>query len=382
MKLLLFISLFLATIALPAPPRSKVLDSLHSGKWFKLICGASNQEVVTVRNLCLIYTVVGVDCIDVAADRAVVEAAFQGIQTAQRLFGVPKPYLMISINDGNDAHFRKASFNPVLCPSDCPRPCERICPALAIDATGVISERCYGCGRCLKACPLRLISEEMRTISPQTIKQLIANKHKSSHEIVDAIEIHTNQNHELLFHRLLQEIGDDVFDGLKLLSISFPDFGTNETLDYIQSLQKSITSHESWHRFKGVQVWQTDGNPMSGDILKIPSYRSFTLAESLLTSSRHRSIERKDSDVDFSHGKHFVQLSGGINDVSIQSAKQLPFSRLEGFGGFGLGGFARKLLLKDLLSVGDDGNGFIENHSELFEEVLKKAEKIVESVKA
>eukprot|EP01040_Poterioochromonas_malhamensis_P018348 gene18348-21398_t len=74
MKLLLFISLFLATIALPAPPRSKVLDSLHSGKWFKLICGASNQEVVTVRNLCLIYTVAGVDCIDVAADRAVVEA--------------------------------------------------------------------------------------------------------------------------------------------------------------------------------------------------------------------------------------------------------------------------------------------------------------------
>lgn len=68
----------------------------------------------------------------------------------------------------------------------------------------------------------------------------------------------------------------------------------------------------------------------SGDILKIPSYRSFTLAESLLTSSRHRSSERKDSDVDFSHGKHFVQLSGGINDVSIQSAKQLPFSRLEG----------------------------------------------------
>ena len=53
-----------------------------------------------------------------------------------------------------------------------------------------------------------------------------------------------------------------------------------------------------------------------------------------------------------------------------------------GFGGFGLGGFARKLLLKDLLSIGDDGNGFIENHSQLFEEVLKKAETIVESVKA
>lgn len=57
---------------------------------------------------------------------------------------------MVSLNDADDPHFRKAQFNPDDCPPDCPRPCEAVCPAAAIAFTeehqGVIEERCYGCG--------------------------------------------------------------------------------------------------------------------------------------------------------------------------------------------------------------------------------------------
>ncbi len=38
------------------------------GKWIKLICGASNEDIVAIEDLCAIYTAAGVDYIDVAAE--------------------------------------------------------------------------------------------------------------------------------------------------------------------------------------------------------------------------------------------------------------------------------------------------------------------------
>ena len=44
-------------------------------KWIKLICGASNEDVVAIEDLCAIYTAAGVDYIDVAAEESIVHAA-------------------------------------------------------------------------------------------------------------------------------------------------------------------------------------------------------------------------------------------------------------------------------------------------------------------
>jgi Fe-S-cluster-containing hydrogenase component 2 len=47
-------------------------------------------------------------------------------------FRVRRPWVMVSVNDQEDLHFRKASFDPTECPADCPRPCETVCPTQAI----------------------------------------------------------------------------------------------------------------------------------------------------------------------------------------------------------------------------------------------------------
>ncbi len=44
-------------------------------KWIKLICGASNEDIVAIEDLCAIYTAAGVDYIDVAAEESIVHAA-------------------------------------------------------------------------------------------------------------------------------------------------------------------------------------------------------------------------------------------------------------------------------------------------------------------
>ncbi len=105
-------------------------------KWIKLICGASNEDIVAIEDLCAIYTAAGVDYIDVAAEESIVHAAKKGIGWAKKIFN-NSPGLMISISDGNDIHFRKAKFNPLKCPTSCPRPCEKVCPTFAIDNFGI-----------------------------------------------------------------------------------------------------------------------------------------------------------------------------------------------------------------------------------------------------
>ena len=151
---------------------SSPLNSLTEGTWFKLICGASFGNLPAIRNLAVAYTLAGADCIDVAADLAVITAARDGMRIAQQLAQTNRdtdrhcedlPWLMVSLNDGIDPHFRKAEFDPTQCPSDCPRPCVQICPADAIvfdsDLQGVVDSRCYGCGRCLPICPLGSIAK-------------------------------------------------------------------------------------------------------------------------------------------------------------------------------------------------------------------------------
>ncbi|MEL7522834.1 MAG: 4Fe-4S binding protein, partial [Cyanobacteria bacterium J06553_1] len=171
------------------------LNSLQTGQWFKLICGASYQALPAVRNLSLAYALAGADCIDIAADLAVVKAAKDGLSAAAKIAaddergaGYTRPWLMVSMSAGEDPHFRKAWFNPAICPTDCPRPCEQICPAAAIDTVGVIPERCYGCGRCIPICPLGLIEARSYPTQLDAIAQPVLSE-------VQALEIHTQVGH-------------------------------------------------------------------------------------------------------------------------------------------------------------------------------------------
>ncbi|EPS60720.1 hypothetical protein M569_14083, partial [Genlisea aurea] len=116
---------------IPSATTSPV-ESLERGKWVKLICGASFEDVVDIRNLSMVYTLAGVDCIDCAADASVVNAVNEGIEAAIAVFPIRRPWVMISVNDDEDLHFRKAEFDPNDCPEDCSRPCESVCPANAI----------------------------------------------------------------------------------------------------------------------------------------------------------------------------------------------------------------------------------------------------------
>lgn len=283
------------------------LQSLREGRWFKLICGASFQHLPAIRNLALAYALAGADCVDVAADPAVIHAAKDGLQAAAALGCDRLPWLMVSLNDGEDPHFRKAVFDPARCPTDCPRPCETICPAQAITFdrpadgySGVIESRCYGCGRCLPLCPIQQIETQSTTITPDRIPALLAQ--------VDALEIHTQVGRLAEFRQLWRAIAP-VAPQLKLVAISCPD--GDGLLDYLRSLHAHISPAD--HPLPCPVIWQTDGRPMSGDIGAGTTRAAIRLGQQVLAAGL----------------PGYVQLAGGTNHHTVPKLRALGLLRSE-----------------------------------------------------
>ncbi|BAZ45148.1 4Fe-4S ferredoxin iron-sulfur binding domain protein [Chondrocystis sp. NIES-4102] len=300
------------------------LTSLIEGSWFKLICGASYQHLPAVRNLALIYSLAGADCIDVAADPAVIAAAQEGINIAAKLSKntISSPWLMVSINDAEDPHFRKAEFDITQCPSDCPQPCVQVCPAEAINlnSLGVIDSLCYGCGRCIPICPQGLINTRSHISSPSVILPAIELMG------IDAIEIHTQVGHEADFQRLWLDIMP-VIGRLKLLAISCTDHP--QVIEYLRSLYEIINP------LPCPLIWQTDGRSMSGDIGKGTTHAAVAFAQKVLQAKL----------------PGYVQLAGGTNDYTVKKLKTAgmlrqakTYSICNTISGVAYGSYARAIL--------------------------------------
>ncbi|MEO1148305.1 MAG: LdpA C-terminal domain-containing domain [Cyanobacteria bacterium J06638_22] len=342
------------------------LRSLKDGHWFKLICGASFQSLPDVRSLTLAYALAGADCIDVAADPAVVAAAREGLAAFRCLYphgnqvtveapeaprfsasgrGGDRPWLMVSLNDGDDPHFRKATFDPTRCPADCPRPCETICPADAIrfgselEPSGVIESRCYGCGRCLPVCPIQQIETRSLRASPDAVMADVLPQ-------VDALEIHTQVGRLQDFTQLWRAIAP-ACQTLKVLAISCPD--GDGLIEYLQALHRVITP------LSCPVIWQTDGRPMSGDIGKGVTHATIRLGQKVLAANL----------------PGYVQLAGGTNAYTVPKLRELgllnnvsrslsssneviPLSAAPRFiNGVAYGSFARVLLAPVLQELSD-----------------------------
>ncbi len=297
-------------------------QALHKGNWVKLICGASNQDLPAIADLCSIYATAGVHCIDVSADAAVVYAARQAIDWVESQNGT-RPWLMISISDGKDEHFRKAWFDPQKCPLDCLRPCQQICPAKAIEGgNGVNNDRCYGCGRCIPICPLGLINEQDRRVGLKEFAPLLSELNP------DAIEIHTAPGRAKDFENTVSTImSTNVCFKRIAVSCGLQGYGINT-----EDLAKELWArHKCLSKYNQKAIWQLDGRRMSGDLGK----GAAKVAVSLWENIKHIAPPGP------------LQLAGGTNQFTIKHiSKKDP-----GPAGIAFGGMARKLIQPWLLEA-------------------------------
>jgi Fe-S-cluster-containing hydrogenase component 2 len=312
--------------------------ALAAGRWVKLICGASNQDLAAIEDLCGIYTLAGVHCIDVAADIAVAAAARRGIAWGRARCGTdpaPSPWLMVSLSDGADPHFRKAWFDPRRCPSDCPRPCSTVCPAAAI-GDGVLDARCYGCGRCLPLCPHGLIEEREHSLAGEEVAELLAELRP------DAVEVHTRLGRGEAFARRLEQV---VASGVPLRRLAVSCGGEGGA---------RVLAAELWQRFEQLRrhrfrpLWQLDGRPMSGDVGAGTAHAAVRLLEALRPLAPPGPL----------------QLAGGTNDHTLPLLRRRAGSAAAARAlacGVAFGGRARSLLQPLLQEAEGRGHPLLED---------------------
>ncbi len=333
---------------------SKPLNSLLNHQWFKLICGASYQHLPAIRNLALVYTLAGVDCIDMAADPAVIHAAREGMAIALNLGNershqaITSPWVMVSINNGEDPHFRKAEFDAAHCPTGCDRPCVDACPTHAIQFDkliegfsngGVQDELCYGCGRCLPLCPVQIIQPREQEYALENIASTT----------IDAIEIHTQPWRVEEFRHLWQRLAP-LITNLKLVAVSFPD--CDNLKEYLLELLDCMQP------FPPQLIWQTDGRPMSGDIGNGTTRAALQLCQKVLNMNLPQG---------------FVQLAGGTNASTVAKLRAANIKA----SGIAYGSYARKLVAEFLEAGGDR----LEEHPQLLSLAVKQAQALVSQIK-
>ena len=317
-------------------------------KWVKLICGASNEDIVAIEDLCAIYSAAGVDYIDVAAEQSIVKAARNGIKWSEEYFGT-SPGLMISISDGKDIHFRKAKFDPFKCPPNCPRPCEKICPTLAIDNSGIKESKCYGCGRCITSCPLNLISEYEYNLSKDDLSSTLQITKP------DAVEIHTEINRIDSFVKVVHTLKNSKTK-LKKISVSCGLNQSPKDPKEPKDLLKAL-----WERYEILAelnvplIWQLDGRPMSGDLAPSTGKDTVKLFERI--------------------GAHLppglIQIAGGTNE------KTHEFLNINNFpDGIAFGSSARKIM-QPFIEFANKNNKRLCEYPERMDLAIKKAQKLL-----
>jgi len=136
---------------------SELRELFQQGSYFKLVCGAGNEDEEEVKRLSTIFTLAGASGLDVSATPSVVRACREGIDLAFDLsnqLNIPiqyRPFIKVSVGMPGDHHVRKAYINEDCVACDL---CIPVCPTAAIpENLVIIRDKCIGCGLCEVACP-------------------------------------------------------------------------------------------------------------------------------------------------------------------------------------------------------------------------------------
>ncbi|MDD1667397.1 MAG: 4Fe-4S binding protein [Methanomicrobiales archaeon] len=227
---------------------------LERRQFFKLVCGAGNEDPAEVGRLATLYTLAGAAALDLSANPLVVRSAREGIRRAGELAprlgrAVPRvPFITVSVGLEGDPHIRKAFILEDRCTRCmlCQAACEQ--EAITGECT-VVGIRCIGCGKCAEACQAGAIGfRDTRRDLAQVIPECLR-------EGAEMVELHA-----------VSEDEEQVMADWRVVDSLVPGNYVSMCLD--RSLLSNRRIAERIRRLHGITgdrlMIQADGAPMSG----------------------------------------------------------------------------------------------------------------------
>ena len=313
---------------------------LDTGQYFKMICGAGNEDTEEVRRLAMIYTLAGAKGLDISTTRSVVLAAVDGINRAYEIadklnidIGI-KPFIMISVGMPGDHHVRKAYIHEDLC-IKCGLCVAPVCPTVAIEpieikveTAFVIEEKCIGCGACSAVCPI------MDCITYSHNDKLLEELLPHCIELgAENIELHAAVAETDVIMKEWETVIKSNPDGHNSMCLDRLHIGNFELKNRIEKALEMTKP--------GLMILQADGYPMSGGQDDFNTTLQAVATADVVNKNFNMRLNKKTKQLQYTRRKKLnVVLSGGTNTLTADLAVQGDVR----FQGVAVGTFARNLI--------------------------------------
>lgn len=271
---------------------------------FKLVCGAGNEDVESVKRLVYVYAKAGCKLFDLSARKEILEGAKKG----QELSQIKDLHWCVSIGIKGDKHIKKAKIS-----SSCIKcgNCYRICAYGAVSSSLIINEKkCIGCSKCFDKCPVLAISMVEKDIN---VKEILPYMVQNGVEILE-LHIMGDDKKDLEYK---WNIINSCNPKYASICIDRENFGNKEVLARITEMIK--------YRAPYTTIVQADGIPMSGSE---DEYKTTLQAVAMAEIVQNSNLPVK------------IMLSGGTNSKTAELAKMCGIK----YWGIAIGSWARKIV--------------------------------------
>ncbi len=281
------------------------VNLLKNKTFFKLVCGAGNEDLESVKKCVYVYAKAGCKVFDLSAKKEVLEAAKDGVDAA----GISDAYYCVSVGIKGDPHISKAGVNSSAC-TKCGN-CARNCPNSAIYPPNLVDEKkCIGCGICAQKCPVSAIKMYEKDVD---VKNILPDLVKNGAKILELhIMGHDKQDLEYKW-----EIINNCAPELASICVDRETVGNKEILSLLKEMLNARTPYTT--------IIQADGIPMSGGS---DDFKTTLQAVSMAEIIQNANLPA------------YLTLSGGTNSKTTELCRLCNISP----NGIAIGSWARKII--------------------------------------
>ena len=332
-----------------SPRFDQMSTLLANGKYFKLVCGAGNEDTEEVKRLSVLYTLAGAKGLDISANVEVVKACMEGVDIAFNLadeFDISlkiRPFIMVSVGMPGDHHVRKSVINLDTC-IKCDL-CIPVCPTDAIpESLVVIEDKCIGCGNCSAICPKPDIIHYEH--NERSLRKLLPECLNAGAEQIELHAAVADDESIMEEWKMVSEVCTDGHISMCLDRLHLSNFAFENRVEKAKEIAKERL------------IIQSDGYPMSGGEDDYNTTLQAIATADILNKKFNMKLRKRTNTLIYKKINEVNQLlSGGTNSLTTKLANQAGVR----FQGSSIGTFARQIV-KDII----DSNDFYDT------EIIKK----------